>query len=86
VALMKLDDDDALVGAKVLRSKDDKVTFENEKGTTFEVGLRKYSVVSRAGKGHALFKRGRLTAKVYEEPTVPVLGEPAKAPRAPKSE
>jgi DNA gyrase subunit A len=86
VALMKLDDDDELLGAKVLRSKDDVVSFENEKGTIFDVSLRKYSVVARAGKGHALFKRGRLTAKVYEEPTIPTLGEPTKTQRPPKSE
>jgi DNA gyrase subunit A len=87
VALMKLDDDDALVGAKVLRGKDDALVVENDKGTTFEISLRKYSVVSRAGKGHALFKRGRLAAAVPDEPTVPVLTEqpPAKSPR-PKSE
>jgi DNA gyrase subunit A len=87
VALMKLDDDDALVGAKVLRSKDEALVVENDKGTTFEIGLRKYSAVSRAGKGHALFKRGRLAAAVPDEPTVPMLTEqpPTKSPR-PKSE
>jgi hypothetical protein len=74
------------VGAKVLRNKDASVSFENEKGTVFEVSLRKYSAASRAGKGHALFKRGRLSAKVYEEPEVPVLGEPVKPTRSPKSE
>jgi DNA gyrase subunit A len=85
VALMKLEEGDVLVGAKVLRDKTDALVVENDKGTTFEISLRKYGAVSRAGKGHALFKRGKLATVVPDEPTVPTLGEAGKSQR-PKSE
>jgi DNA gyrase subunit A len=87
VALMKLAERDRLVGAKVLREKSDALTVVNEKGTTFDVTLRRYAAVSRAGKGHALFKRGKLVGMVDEEPSVPALEEPAaKGPRPGKGE
>ncbi len=84
VMLMKLADDDVIVGARVLRSKDDELSLENEKGTVYTVSVRRYEVVSRAGRGHALFKRGKLVGAVDEEPEVPEL-EPVKPPaRGPK--
>jgi DNA gyrase/topoisomerase IV subunit A len=87
VALMKLAERDRLVGAKVLREKSDVLTVVNEKGTTFDITLRRYAAVSRAGKGHALFKRGKLVGMVDEEPSVPELEEPAaKGPRPGKGE
>jgi NADPH:quinone reductase-like Zn-dependent oxidoreductase len=53
------------VGAKVLRAKSDQLILLNEKDTEYDVSLRKYDAVSRGGKGHALFKRGRLDAGDY---------------------
>jgi len=84
VQLMKLDDGDLLVGAKVLREKSDVLTVLNDKGTPYDITQRRYEVVSRGGKGHALFKRGKLASKVEDEPVIPSLGEPGKTHRPPK--
>jgi DNA gyrase subunit A len=77
VMLMKLDEGEILIGAKLLRGKSDELAVENEKGTAYDITLRKYEAVTRGGKGHALFKRGKLVGKVAEEPPLPALGEPA---------
>jgi DNA gyrase subunit A len=84
VMLMKLEDGDVIVGAKLLRSKSDQLNLENEKGTPYDVTLRKYDAVTRGGKGHALFKRGKLVGKVAEDPELPSLGEAAPNSRRPK--
>jgi hypothetical protein len=47
---------------------------EKESGTEFSINTRKYHVVSRGGKGHALFQRGSLSRVVPEVPEVPSLG------------
>jgi DNA gyrase subunit A len=86
VMLIKLDDGDELVGAKLLRGKGDSVSFLNEKGTEYDVSLRKYQAVGRGGKGHELFKRGKLASKVHEEPVVPSLGESPRNTRPPKAD
>jgi DNA gyrase subunit A len=85
VMLMKLEDDDELVGAKILRAKSNQLILLNEKGTEYDVSLRKYDAVSRGGKGHALFKRGRLESRVDDEIVVPVLEEPKPTGRPPKN-
>ncbi len=71
VMLMKLQKDDAVVGAAVLGDDEDMLVVQAESGKTFEVSTRKYGVVSRAGKGFSLFKRGKLTRVVWGEPTLP---------------
>jgi DNA gyrase subunit A len=84
VMLMKLEAGDIVVASKLLRGKSDVLTVENEKGTAFDITARRYEVVSRGGKGHALFKRGKLVGKVVEEPELPSL-ELIKPPsRGPK--
>jgi DNA gyrase subunit A len=75
VMLMKLDDGDELVGAKVFHNKSDQLNLVNEKGTEYDVTLRKYNAVSRGGKGHQLFKRGKLASKVPDEIVLPELPE-----------
>ena len=72
VIVMKLDPKDALVGFKLLNVKDDRLVLVKEGGGTLPVTLRKYQVVGRGGKGHALFKRGRLTGMEPAELTIPV--------------
>ncbi len=79
VMLIKLEDKDELVGAKVLRDRNGLLTLVNEKGTEYEVSPRKQNVVARGGKGTALFKRGKLSGKVHEEPELPEL--PDSSPR-----
>jgi DNA gyrase subunit A len=85
VMLMKLDEKDELVGAKILRAKSDQLILLNEKGTEYDVSRRKYDAVSRGGKGHALFKRGKLESRVDDEIVVPVLEEPKPSGRPPKN-
>ena len=69
---MKLDAKDAVVGFKLLCAKDDRLVLVKEGGGTLPVTLRKYQVVGRGGKGHALFKRGRLSGIEPVELYIPV--------------
>jgi DNA gyrase subunit A len=75
VHLIKLEDDDAIIGAQLLRSKTDALVVEKESGTEFKVSLDKYKPVSRGGKGHALFQRGSVAKVVLPPPEVPSLPE-----------
>jgi len=75
VMLIRLEDKDRLVGAQLLTAPSDALEVEKENGTTLTITTRKYNVVSRAGKGFALFQRGALTRMVPQVPTVPVLPE-----------
>ena len=72
VIVMKLDAKDAVVGFKLLCAKDDRLVLVKEGGGTLPVTLRKYQVVGRGGKGHALFKRGRLSGMEPVELNIPV--------------
>ena len=73
VIVLKLDQNDTVVGFALLSSKEDELVLLKEDGGTLPVSLRKYQVVGRGGKGHPLFKRGRLTGMVPAEWTVPIL-------------
>jgi DNA gyrase subunit A len=73
VRLIKLDDDDEVLGARVLVASGDALVVEKESGTEFSITARKYQAVSRGGKGHAMFQRGTLSRVVLEVPTVPSL-------------
>ena len=75
VRLIKLDDEDELIGARVLLSDKEALVVEKESGTEFSISAKKYKVVSRGGKGHALFQRGTLSKVVLEVPEVPALSE-----------
>ncbi|HEY2736024.1 MAG TPA: DNA gyrase subunit A, partial [Polyangiales bacterium] len=75
VHLIKLEDDDVLVGAQLLYKRGDALLVEKESGTEFKVSLEKYKAVSRAGKGHALFQRGSIARVIAPPPGVPSLPE-----------
>ena len=72
VIVMKLDAKDAVVGFKLLCAKDDRLVLIKEGGGILPVTLRKYQVVGRGGKGHALFKRGRISGMEPVELNIPV--------------
>jgi DNA gyrase subunit A len=72
VIVVKLDPKDTLVGFSLLCAKDDRLVLLKEGGGTLLVTLRKYQVVGRGGKGHALFKRGRLSGMAPVELSIPV--------------
>lgn len=75
VMLMKLNAKDAIIGAALLRaSSNDALIALNEKGTEYRVSLRRYEPVSRGGKGHAVFRRGKIVSSVPPEILVPELG------------
>ena len=61
-----------VIGFKLLSSKDDRLVLLKEGGGPLSVTLRKYQVVGRGGKGHALFKRGRLSGMEPAELNIPV--------------
>ena len=76
VMLIKLAKDDRVVGARLLVSASDALVVEKAKsGAKLTVTTRKYRVVSRAGKGHELFKRGAIARVIPEAPSVPALEE-----------
>jgi DNA gyrase subunit A len=72
VIILKLDHHDTVIGCTLLSSKEEELVLLKEDGGTLPVSLRKYQVVGRGGKGHPLFKRGRLTGMVPAEVTVPI--------------
>jgi len=72
VIVLKVEPKDTVVGFTLLCSKDDRLTLRKEDGGTLHVSLRKYQVVGRGGKGHALFKRGRLTGMEPVELRIPI--------------
>jgi len=72
VIVLKLEPKDTLIGFKLLCAKDDQLTLLKEGGGTLPVTLRKYQVVGRGGKGHALLKRGRLAGVHPPEITLPI--------------
>ncbi len=72
VIVVKLDPKDTVIGFKLLCSKEDRLILIKEGGGTLPVSLRKYQVVGRGGKGHTLFKRGRLNGMEPVELKVPV--------------
>jgi DNA gyrase/topoisomerase IV subunit A len=85
--LMKLDEGDELVAARILPHKSDHLYVLNENNTEYAIGLRKYDAVSRGGKGYQLFKRGRVVKQVDEELVIPQLGDgPKTSGRPPKAE
>jgi DNA gyrase subunit A len=73
VRLIKLDAEDELAGAKLLYAASDTLLVEKESGTELSISTRKYHVVSRGGKGHAMFQRGSISRVVMEVPAVPTL-------------
>ena len=75
VMLIKLQKDDELIGGRVLTYTDDALIVNREGGSEYKITLNKYEVVSRAGKGFQLFKRGKTEREVYQEPEIPVFPE-----------
>ena len=55
----------------MLGSDSDALIVQRDGGSEYRVTRRKYELVSRAGKGFSLFKRGKVSGVVYQEPTLP---------------
>ena len=71
VTLMKLADDDRLLGFSV----DAPLTVESDKGRTEELKPAKRELSARGGKGTQIWKKERVAKVVVAAPSVPALGE-----------
>jgi DNA gyrase subunit A len=71
VILVKLEDDDALIGIKVSRGPRDVLTVETSMGGEQRIGPASYELTSRGGRGREIIKRGSLVRVVVEPPEAP---------------
>ncbi len=71
VALMKLSSGDRLLAAKPVVDKSEHLVLKTSLGGEQKVGLGRYSVTSRAGRGNELIKRGKLLEVVADEAELP---------------
>jgi len=72
VTLIKLNDDDAVLGMAVTdKSEKDALIAETDGGKKLPVGPGRYSVTGRGGKGHALGRRLKIVRVTGPEPTAP---------------
>ena len=71
VTLVKLEDDDALLGIKVVRDKDDALTVETSLGGKQKISSGSYEKTGRGGRGREIIKRGTLVRVLLETPPAP---------------
>ena len=71
VVLMKLGDDDALIGFKAVREERETLVAKTSAGGEQRINTAKYEVSQRGGKGREIIKRGSLTEIVVEPPPPP---------------
>ncbi|MCS6798922.1 MAG: DNA topoisomerase IV subunit A [Myxococcota bacterium] len=77
VRLIRLAEGDRVLGARVLRRPDDALVVETSLGGRREISRERYEVVSRAGRGFEVVKKGRLERVLLPEPTLPGAASPA---------
>jgi DNA gyrase subunit A len=75
VLLMKLADDDALLGFIAAADDRDTLTVQTTRGGEQRINTAKYELTSRGGKGREIIKLGRFTHIVPDDPSVPALIE-----------
>jgi DNA gyrase subunit A len=80
VILVKLGDEDALLGIKVARDGRDTLSVRTSMGGEQRINTEKYEVQSRGGKGREVVKRGELTEVIPELPAAPPPFEPGAPP------
>jgi DNA gyrase subunit A len=73
VILIKLADDDKVIGAIVSSGDRDLLTVETTRGSEQTISTTKYDVTGRGGKGRELMQRGGFTRVVPGEVAVPVI-------------
>ncbi len=71
VMLIKLGKDDRVLGFKAAVDDRDTLTARTSIGGEQRINTAKYKLVSRAGRGHEIIKRGKLTEIIPDEPTPP---------------
>ncbi|MEZ5285773.1 MAG: DNA gyrase C-terminal beta-propeller domain-containing protein [Vicinamibacterales bacterium] len=75
VILIKLQDDDRVLGAIVSTGDRDLMTVETTRGSEQTVSTAKYEVTGRGGKGRELMQRGGFTRVIPADLALPVLPE-----------
>jgi len=73
VILIKVADDDKVIGAIVSSGDRDLLTVETTRGSEQTISTTKYEVTGRGGKGKELMQRGGFTRVVPNEVPVPVI-------------
>jgi DNA gyrase subunit A len=73
VILIKLSDDDKVIGAIVSSGDRDLLTVETTRGSEQTISTTKYEVTGRGGKGRELLQRGGFTRVIPAEVAVPVI-------------
>jgi DNA gyrase subunit A len=71
VILVKVEDDDAVIGFKAARPGDDTLIVETSLGGKQEISPDKYDKSSRGGRGREVGKRGSLVRAVVVPPKAP---------------
>jgi DNA gyrase subunit A len=71
VVLIKLGDDDALIGFKVAKDERDTLVVKTSAGGEQRINTAKYELTQRGGKGREVIKRGSLTEVILEPPAAP---------------
>jgi len=71
VLLIKLNDDDRLLGAIASTGDRDLLTVETSRGAEQTISTGKYEVHGRGGKGRELLQRGQFTKVIWPTPEAP---------------
>ena len=75
VILIKVQDDDRVIGAIASSGDRDLMTVETSRGSEQTISTAKYEVTGRGGKGRELMQRGGFTRVIPGEVALPVLGD-----------
>jgi DNA gyrase subunit A len=76
VVLIKLDEDDAVIGFMVAKDKQQALVLESSGGGERSVSAAEYKPTGRGGKGHEVMKRGQLVRAIPTPPEAPPPLEP----------
>ena len=76
VLLIKLNDDDRVLGAIASTGDRDLLTVETSRGAEQTISTGKYEVTGRGGKGRELLQRGQFTRVIWPMPDPPPLLTP----------
>jgi DNA gyrase subunit A len=71
VLLVKLEDQDRVIGFTVARNETDALVVETSAGGEQRISPAKYEISARGGRGREVIKRGTLTRRVWPTPEVP---------------
>jgi DNA gyrase subunit A len=71
VLLIKLGDDDRVLGAIASSGDRDLLTVETSRGAEQTISTGKYEVTGRGGKGRELLQRGQFTRILWPTPDAP---------------